>query len=1272
GVNVTDALRITEEYDPATNQWTRLPDLNSERHGTQAIVSGDGIFILAGSPKIGGGPNGNQKNMEYYGVDAPVGSPSTASTLSAPSSLAIPIGNTRSIALNVDTGTVGIVVGSMEITGPNSDDFNIVSGEVSNGFLKPNSAHTLFIEYTGTEENINALLTINYNTSSLLEINLSSIAAPTSSIGFTLVNADSDEDLFDLFDGDQIAMSVIQGLGLNIRANTDPEVVGSVFIQLTGPVSKKKTESVEPYALFGDSNGNYAPATLLEGDYNLTATTYNGPGKTGGILSGPETIQFSIVDQTGGGNQPPMAIATSSVSTGDAPLSVNFTGSDSTDDIGVTSYSWDFKDGNTSTIENPTNLFTDPGTYDVELTVMDEEGLSSTAIVTITVNGIPGNAPPEAVASASVSGGTAPLEVDFTGSGSTDDIGVTSYFWDFKDGNTANTPDPTHTFINDGIYNVELTVTDEAGLSDTVSLQITVGNAILEGVASVTLINADTNEDLFDLFEGQQIDRSILDGIGLNIRANTLPTLVGSVFLQLTGPLSKNRTEGTAPYALFGDSGGNYVSADFPQGDYSITATAYNGPKKTGGVLGQPLTIQFSIVEPSGGGNLPPIAIASASPDTGNLPLEVDFTGSISIDDVGIASYFWDFKDGSTSNIEDPTHTFTNPGVYEVELIVTDAEGLFDSTTTTITVNNTSGNVSPNVENPGTQNSDEGDPVSLQIQATDDGSLTYAASGLPPGLDINDNTGLITGTISAFQSGDGAFLESNGLVIIEAESGDIEPTWSETNIGGTTGIIAGTNSFTTQNRGTVPYQITITNPGIYRINWRSLFTGDKPSERNDNWLRFPNNDDVWFYGQQMAGSNEANIISNLQGIQDKVVFPKGSSRITPATTPNGAGSNGYFKVFRSGQPAEEYKWQAVTSDGNGHRLFVWFVNPGTYTMEISERSAGHAIDKVALYRVAGPSYTDEELTAAPESARSGTSGSSGAAANSPYNVLVTVADDGIPSLSSSVQFDWVIGGGETPTGSVPWVEDFSGLNNGATFDNGSTAWTSNRDAGVFEVDNGAFKTSSNSSSPGVWTSEVIDITNAEVSVSVDVNDEDDNKESADFIRAFYKVNGGPLVQFGLATGNISPQAFTANNIIGNTIQIIVEADVSFGNEVYLFDNISVVNSGSSSKQNSEGDQLSGLDSNSEELISSWSMELFPNPTSSRTQILIKDEADTISEIFIYDVTGRLVKVYDGSETKIENGLYELNLNGMEEGIYFLKTWLKNDSKPINSKLILKR
>ncbi len=86
---------------------------------------------------------------------------------------------------------------------------------------------------------------------------------------------------------------------------------------------------------------------------------------------------------------------------------------------------------------------------------------------------------------------------------------------------------------------------------------------------------------------------------------------------------------------------------------------------------------------------------------------------------------------------------------YTTMVTATDLSLATDSATFTWNVN-PAANTPPDVDNPGDQSNDEGDPVSLQIVATDPemDALVYSADSLPTGLDIDENTGLISGTIA--------------------------------------------------------------------------------------------------------------------------------------------------------------------------------------------------------------------------------------------------------------------------------------------------------------------------------------------------------------------------------------------------------------------------------------------------------------------------------------------------------------------------------------------
>jgi len=189
------------------------------------------------------------------------------------------------------------------------------------------------------------------------------------------------------------------------------------------------------------------------------------------------------------------------------------------------------------------------------------------------------------------------------------------------------------------------------------------------------------------------------------------------------------------------------------------------------------------------------------------------------------------------------------------------------------------------------------------------------------------------------------FSESAGLLLVEAESEDFGEGWKKiSNTSNATGDgyvrWEGEDQFNNPGEGLTVFNLNISTPGTYRFIWRSAVTeGDNPTEGNDSWLRFSDADD--FFGEKNNGS---------------IVYPGGSGK-TP--TPNGASKDGWFKIYRSGTPLD-FKWQARTSDNDAHNVFVTFDNPGVYTMEVSGRSKGHAIDKFVLYIES--MYSESEAT----------------------------------------------------------------------------------------------------------------------------------------------------------------------------------------------------------------------------------------------------------------------------------------------------------------------
>jgi chitodextrinase len=171
-------------------------------------------------------------------------------------------------------------------------------------------------------------------------------------------------------------------------------------------------------------------------------------------------------------NTPPEASCTGVPTNGTAPLKVAFTGVASDSDGIITFYHWDFGDGSIADLQNPSHIYLHDGTYTVTFTVTDNNASTTSSTMQVSVLR-PSNYPPNASISVDRTFGVAPLTVAFSGSGSDADGYIVSYSWDFGDGSTSYSQSTGHTFVEYGIYNVTLVVTDNQGASDGAFLMIT-------------------------------------------------------------------------------------------------------------------------------------------------------------------------------------------------------------------------------------------------------------------------------------------------------------------------------------------------------------------------------------------------------------------------------------------------------------------------------------------------------------------------------------------------------------------------------------------------------------------------------------------------------------------------------------------------------------------------------------------------------------------------------------------------------------------------------
>jgi len=201
--------------------------------------------------------------------------------------------------------------------------------------------------------------------------------------------------------------------------------------------------------------------------------------------SGKESAQSSAFVV---GNQAPIARVSVNTQSGYVPLPVSFDGSASSDaDGSISSYSWNFGDGQTSTGAMTVHTFRTAGTYTVRLTVRDNYGATGTATKTVTVIA---NQAPTASISTNVVSGIAPLAVSFDGGASQDTDGsIATYAWIFGDGGVASGRTASHTFTTAGTYSVTLRVTDDRGATGQTTKTITVSAPAAGGSSGGTTAN---------------------------------------------------------------------------------------------------------------------------------------------------------------------------------------------------------------------------------------------------------------------------------------------------------------------------------------------------------------------------------------------------------------------------------------------------------------------------------------------------------------------------------------------------------------------------------------------------------------------------------------------------------------------------------------------------------------------------------------------------------------------------------------------------------------
>lgn len=346
-----------------------------------------------------------------------------------------------------------------------------------------------------------------------------------------------------------------------------------------------------------------------------------------------------------------------------------------------------------------------------------------------------GNLPPVAQANGPYNG-TSTSPVAFSSAGSSDSDGtITGYSWNFGDGNTSTSANPSHSYATDGSYTASLTVTDNNGTTDTDFANVTISTGGGSGAVVFSEIfydtpGTDSQEEWVELYNGTG---SAVDLSGWTITDNngtgSSITIPGGTTIQ-SGTYLTIATNSTGFNALYGydadvygslpalnNSGDALLLADNTSS--VIDAVAWEGGASSGvpsgwGSSSAPSAstgnsiIRTSVTtdtdsfsdwsSASGNGNpqtqptnTPPVAVANG-PYSGNTGAGISFSSAGSSDSDGtIVSYNWNFGDGNSSTAANPSHAYTQAGSYTAQLTVTDDGGATDIATASVTITDVAG-----------------------------------------------------------------------------------------------------------------------------------------------------------------------------------------------------------------------------------------------------------------------------------------------------------------------------------------------------------------------------------------------------------------------------------------------------------------------------------------------------------------------------------------------------------------------------------------------------
>lgn len=343
---------------------------------------------------------------------------------------------------------------------------------------------------------------------------------------------------------------------------------------------------------------------------------------------GPGTYNVTLVITTPGGCSTTLQAnnsvsitglgANASAVTNDTvpPLSVQFFANSSN----ATWWIWSFGDGDSSTLQNPTHVYNSTGPFNISLTVGNDSCQYTYDYPPMTFGASQGGG--------GLGGGgvvtfprvyhCAPYEVSF----SSPDPNGTNHVWVFGDGDTSYLPNPQHSYMDSGAFVPVLYVTNVFGVVDTFVFADTF--YVVKPVTdfAISAINLCTGVDV---------------SVSINQAASSYLWNFGNGVTSTQPAASYLYPNINSSYMISLNVTDTFNCSSFVAKSFSVNATS-----------------PLSVSQRRGCAN------DSLSFSAGN---------------VNYAAYLWDFGDGNTSSLKDPTHAYADSGSYHVTLKVTDING---------------------------------------------------------------------------------------------------------------------------------------------------------------------------------------------------------------------------------------------------------------------------------------------------------------------------------------------------------------------------------------------------------------------------------------------------------------------------------------------------------------------------------------------------------------------------------------------------------------------